>query len=25
LPDHRRLEARYADGWYESITADMFS
>ncbi len=25
LPEQRRLEARYADGWYESITADMFS
>lgn len=25
LPEQRRLEARYADAWYESITADMFS
>lgn len=25
LPEQRRLEALYADGWYESITADMFS
>ena len=22
--EHRRLEALYADGWYESITRDMF-
>ncbi|HEV7267311.1 MAG TPA: FCSD flavin-binding domain-containing protein [Falsiroseomonas sp.] len=25
LPEQRRLEARYADAWYESITGDMFS
>lgn len=25
LPDQRRLEARYADAWYRSITRDMFS
>lgn len=25
LPDQRRLEAIYADGWYESITKDMFA
>ncbi|WP_372618939.1 FCSD flavin-binding domain-containing protein [Falsiroseomonas sp.] len=25
LPEQRRLEARYADAWYESITRDMFS
>ena len=25
LPDQRRLEAAYADGWYDSITKDMFS
>ncbi len=25
LPDQRRLEATYADSWYESITADMFA
>jgi NADPH-dependent 2,4-dienoyl-CoA reductase/sulfur reductase-like enzyme len=25
LREQRRLEARYADAWYESITADMFS
>jgi sulfide dehydrogenase [flavocytochrome c] flavoprotein subunit len=24
LPDQRRLEARYADAWYASITRDMF-
>jgi sulfide dehydrogenase [flavocytochrome c] flavoprotein subunit len=24
LPDQRRLEARYADAWYSSITRDMF-
>ncbi|WP_431284810.1 FCSD flavin-binding domain-containing protein [Humitalea sp. 24SJ18S-53] len=24
LPDQRRLEAQYADGWYASITRDMF-
>ena len=24
LPEHRRLEAIYADAWYESITRDMF-
>ncbi len=24
LPDQRRLEAAYADAWYESITKDMF-
>ena len=24
LPEQRRLEAVYADGWYESITRDMF-
>jgi hypothetical protein len=22
--EHRRLEALYADGWYESITQEMF-
>jgi NADPH-dependent 2,4-dienoyl-CoA reductase/sulfur reductase-like enzyme len=25
MPEHRRLEARYADAWYASITADMFA
>lgn len=25
LPDQRRLEALYADAWYQSITRDMFS
>lgn len=25
LADNRRLEARYADAWYDSITKDMFS
>jgi sulfide dehydrogenase [flavocytochrome c] flavoprotein subunit len=25
LPDQRRLEATYADAWYESITKDMFA
>jgi sulfide dehydrogenase [flavocytochrome c] flavoprotein subunit len=25
LPDQRRLEATYADSWYESITRDMFA
>lgn len=25
LPEQRRLEALYADAWYESITRDMFS
>jgi len=25
LPEQRRLEAAYADGWYESITRDMFA
>ena len=25
LPDQRRLVAAYADGWYDSITKDMFS
>lgn len=25
LPDQRRLEAAYADAWYESITRDMFA
>lgn len=25
LPEQRRLEAGYADGWYESVTRDMFS
>ena len=25
LPDQRKLEAAYADGWYTSITRDMFS
>lgn len=25
LPDQRRLEARYADAWYASITRDMFA
>ncbi len=24
LPEHRRLEATYADSWYDSITRDMF-
>ena len=24
LPDQRRLEALYADAWYESITRSMF-
>jgi NADPH-dependent 2,4-dienoyl-CoA reductase/sulfur reductase-like enzyme len=24
LPDQRRLEAQYADGWYQSITQEMF-
>jgi sulfide dehydrogenase [flavocytochrome c] flavoprotein subunit len=24
LPEQRQAEARYADGWYESITRDMF-
>ena len=24
LPEQRRLEAGYADAWYESITQDMF-
>lgn len=25
LPEHRRLEAAYADAWYDSITRDMFA
>ncbi len=25
LPEHRRLEALYADAWYDSITKDMFA
>jgi len=25
LPEHRRLEATYADAWYDSITRDMFA
>lgn len=25
LPEQRRLEARYADAWYDSITRDMFA
>ena len=25
MAEHRRLEARYADAWYDSITRDMFS
>jgi sulfide dehydrogenase [flavocytochrome c] flavoprotein subunit len=24
LPEQRRLEAAYADGWYASITREMF-